>query len=298
MKIGVSTGYLEDYWKGWPFEGKQMGGSERIVTELAAALAAQHHQVTVRLPRDADDRVWRGVRWRGHHAPSEQYDLLFCFDDYDRRDNGVRTALVACRSDAPLHVNFDELIFLSKTHAQLMGHPGRPAVGGGVNLEDYKTPLKRSPGLVICTSSPDRCPQARRIGSAVQGRFIHTYRTVMGEGHEYTREDLVRIQQQAMAHIYPLDPVRPSDFFSMSVLESLAAGTPVIVSDADAMPELWDGAAIVLPRPIDLGQWVEVVDELMIDMDIWKTRSWAGRERAKQYDWSVVALRYLRAACG
>jgi hypothetical protein len=150
--------------------------------------------------------------------------LLFCADDFDRKDEADRTVLVACRSDPPPRTDFDEMVFLSRTHAELMGHPTRPFVGGGVDLADYRAPLPRVPRRVICTSSPDRCAQASAIGAAFD--FVHTYRPVGGVGHEYTRDELVRIQQTAMVQIYPLDPRRPSDMYSMSVLEAMAAGTP------------------------------------------------------------------------
>ena len=40
MRVGWSTGYHENYWGDWA-TSKQIGGSERIVVESAAALAAQ-----------------------------------------------------------------------------------------------------------------------------------------------------------------------------------------------------------------------------------------------------------------
>ena len=104
------------------------------------------------------------------------------------------------------------------------------------------------------------------------------------------------VQRTAQVLIYPLDPRRPSDFFSMAVLEALAAGTPVIVSDADAMPELWSDAAVVLPRPVDLGEWYETVDRVLTDRVMWRRLSAAGRERAQDFAWPLVAERYLEVA--
>ena len=68
-----------------------------------------------------------------------------------------------------------------------------------------------------------------------------------------------------MVQIHPCDPVKPSEFFCMSVLEAMAAGTPCVISDADALPELWSQAAIVLPRPIDYSEWTAEVEDLMDD---------------------------------
>lgn len=294
MRIGLTTGYREDFWKGWPWT-KQYGGSEHIVVELAKALAVAGHQVTVRLPRDQEPIVWEGVLWIGSESSACAFDLLYSFDDFAVRDTAQRTALVACRSDSPLHTDFNELIFLSAHHAKLMGHPGRPHVGGGVNLADYAVPKTRLPRRVICCSSPDRCGKAALIGRGFD--FVHSYRPIPGyTSIELSRSELIDLQQTAQVMIYPLDPVRPSDFFSMAVLEAMAAGTPVILSDADSMCELWEGAAIVLPRPVRLSQWHATVEELLGDREKWEHQQLMGYWCASHYDWPKVAQRYLEAA--
>lgn len=84
----------------------------------------------------------------------------------------------------------------------------------------------------------------------------------------------------------------------MAVLEAMAAGTPVVVSDADSMPELWSDAAIVLKRPIDLGEWYETVSELLDNPVLWKKHSIRGRRLSVRYAWDEVAKRYLEAAGG
>lgn len=295
MRVGWESGYYEMYWGDW-LTARQLGGSERIVVRVAEELAAQGHSVSVRLPYDTDERVRNGVRWRGLHSGAEQFDILFLADCFDRRDNGVRTCLVANRSDPPPHKDFDQRIYLSRTHAELMGDPSAPYVGGGVGLADYAVPKPRIPRRVICTSSPDRCPQASPIGRSFD--FRHTYKPVGNVGHEYTREEVIDLQRTAQVHIYPLDPRRPSDFFSMSVLESLCAGTPVIVSDADSMRELWSDAALVLPRPIDLGEWYATVEQLLSRPKWWAKWSALGQAKAKEYEWPKQAQRYLALALG
>ena len=295
MRIGIETGYLEDFWKGWPWT-PMCGGSEHLVVELAKEFAALGHTVTVRLPRDQDERVWENIRWLSHSARGESYDVLFSFDGFDLRGKGDKSILVACRSDPPVHTNFDRMVFLSRHHARLMGHPDSPSIGGGVRLSDY--PLtKRVAGRVLCTSSPDRCSMAFPIGEMFPG-FIATYRPVPGlpKTRELSRADLIQLQRTAMVTMYPLDPVRPSDFFSMAVCESLAAGTPVVVSDADSMKELWGGCTVMIPRPIHIAEWVEAIERLLYDKKHWASYSLLGRAVAQQHSWPVVAKRYLDVA--
>ena len=270
------------------------GGSERICVELACALAAQGHDVTVRLPYQMRSRVWRGVRWVSLDSAPERYDLLYLFDDFAQRDRGDAEALVACRSDPPPNTDFDSLIFLSKFHSVLMGHEGRPFVGGGVSLEDYAQPKTRLSRRVICTSSPDRCHRALAIGKAFD--FVHSYKAVADyPSVELDRAGLIDLQQTAQVLIYPLAPTRPSDFFSMAVLEAHAAGTPVIVSDADAMGELWSDSALVLPGSIRMSEWHMAVEDLLSDTRKWNDLHERGLRKAQDLTWDKQATRYLAA---
>ena len=293
MKIGWSTGYHEGYWGQWPWV-RMFGGSERIVVYTAIAQAKAGHEVTVRLPWDCQERIWEGVRWVGQDHASQKYDALFCADDFDKSDRSDRCALVACRSDAPRHTDFSALIFLSETHARFCGFAGSPVVGGGVDLADYARQRVRLPRRVICTSSPDRCPRAAVIGRAFD--FRHAYKPVQGfTTTEFDRPDLIAIQLSAQVMVYPLEPSRPSDFFSMAVLEAMASGTPVVVSDADSMRELWNDAAIVLPNPLRLSSWHEAIDGLLRDRNLWAHHSEAGIRLASVYTWDQQAVRYLAA---
>lgn len=296
MRIVLATGWYENYWGNW-FTAPMVGGSEHIVMNLAREFVRAGHDVTLRVPYERDRDEWSGARVLSVGSGVVHADVAFCFDQFDGADIGDRRVLVACRSDPPPHADFDELIFLSRTHARLMGHPDRPAIGGGVNLAEYAPPAQpRIPRRVVCTSSPDRCPAASAIGRGFD--FVHSYRPVRGlpPSVELSRPELVALQRSAQVLIYPLDPRRPSDFFSMAVLEAMAAGTPVVVSDADSMPELWSDAALVLPRPIDNGAWDEAVEELLGNRAAWRRHSMLGRALAERYDWPLVAARYLEVA--
>jgi hypothetical protein len=298
LKIALTSGYRECFWgRDW-FNAKQLGGSETIMVELAASLAMLGHEITVRLPYPlgARDILHRDVRWVGADAAVGRYDLLFSFDDFEVGDHADRTILVACRSDPPRHRDFDQRIYLSKTHAELVGDPDAPHIGGGVWLDAYADPLpavSRVPRRVIYTSSPDRGGHhAATIGKDFD--YVATYRGA----NELDRGDLRRLQRTAMVQIHPCDPRRPSEFYGLSILEAMAAGTPCVISDADALPELWSAAAIVLPRPIDYGEWWQQIDELMDDRDLWADASVAGLTVASEYDWLAQAKRYLEAADG
>lgn len=289
MNILFSTGWVENYWDGWPWS-KQYGGSENMLVEVACELAEEHN-VTVRLPYEREATDFRGVHWVGLSHPSLRGDVLFCFDDYERRDSGARTLLVATRSEPPRHADFDELIFFSRTHARLMGHASRPAIGGGVRLSEYAEDLPRIPNRVIYTSSPDRGGHhAAVIGKEYD--YVATYRGM----NELDHDAMVRLQKSAMVQIHPYDTSYESEFFCMSALEALAAGTPTILSDGPALAELWSDAAIILPRPIDYQDWSETISELLDDKAMWAEFSAAGKRLAQGYDWPIVARKFLDVA--
>ena len=174
-----------------------------------------------------------------------------------------------------------------------MGHASRPAIGGGVNLAEYAQPLARIPQRVIYTSSPDRGGHhAAVIGKDYD--YVATYRGM----NELDHDQMVALQKSAMVQIHPYDSPRESEFFCMSALEALAAGTPTILSDGPALVELWSEAAIILPRPIDYALWSETISELLDDTAMWAEFSDAGKRLAAQYDWPLVAAKYLEVASG
>jgi glycosyltransferase involved in cell wall biosynthesis len=270
-----------------------MGGSEWLLYNLAKEFARDGHEVTVRLPRHVPTllRGGRTVTWTGENETARQFDVLFCFDDFERKDTASRTVLVACRSDPPPHTDFNAMVFLSKTHARLMGYPDAPAIGGGVTLSDYYSPSPRVPRRVIYTSSPDR---GGHHAQAI-GRDFDFYATYRG-ANELFREDLIRVQKTAKVMIHPYDAPRESEFFCMSALECLAAGTPVILSDGPALVELWGDVATILPRPIRYSKWMWVIENLLANKDEWQRQSEAGQAKAVDFAWSRQAARYLAAA--
>ncbi|MEZ5499955.1 MAG: glycosyltransferase family 1 protein [Steroidobacteraceae bacterium] len=89
--------------------------------------------------------------------------------------------------------------------------------------------------------------------------------------------------------------VYPSAYegFGMPVLEAMACGAPVIALDNTAFPEFAGGIARLLPDA-HVATLVEGISGLLQDTDA-RTRMRAeGPIRAKDYDWSLIAARYMR----
>ena len=103
---------------------------------------------------------------------------------------------------------------------------------------------------------------------------------------------------------YPLDPVKFTEGFSVTVLDACAAGCIPVIAGVDAFPELWEGAARVIPgRPDAPGareEWIRTIVDVLLAGEPEKMalqeRAFA---RARQLSRRNVARRWnevLRAA--
>jgi glycosyltransferase involved in cell wall biosynthesis len=75
--------------------------------------------------------------------------------------------------------------------------------------------------------------------------------------------------------------------FGIPLVEAMALGTPVVVSDIPVFREV-AGAAGAYVDPEDVGGFVRAVRELD-DPEVWAERSAAARERAAHYSWEASA---------
>ncbi len=76
--------------------------------------------------------------------------------------------------------------------------------------------------------------------------------------------------------------------FGLPVVEAMAAGVPVLVSDSGALPETGGEAALVLPAG-DPAAWAEGIQRLLGDPELAETMRRRGRERAAGLTWERTA---------
>jgi len=103
-------------------------------------------------------------------------------------------------------------------------------------------------GLHLVTS--DRADELRRyIENPPEGVIFHG-----GIG----QWELAKAQLKCSTMCYPCDPVQPTEGFSMTILEGIAAGLNVLTTDADAFGELWSDqpGVTMLPLPVNDDLWV------------------------------------------
>lgn len=90
--------------------------------------------------------------------------------------------------------------------------------------------------------------------------------------------------------------VFPSVFegFGLPVLEAMACGTPVMISDASSLPEVAGEAGQKLP-PHDITAWSDALNRAMNDSNWRDQASQRGLVEAQRYSWQTTAQQTLRS---
>lgn len=117
---------------------------------------------------------------------------------------------------------------------------------------------------------------------------------------ELPKEQLIGLQRVQHVHVMPSDPPNQgSQIHGMSQLESARFGTPLILSDTEAFPEVFGAAADILPLPGSYmedkqrrttpADWADVIECVMNDESAYREMHDASLELARQNTWDVVA---------
>ena len=88
----------------------------------------------------------------------------------------------------------------------------------------------------------------------------------------------------------------PSVFegFGIPVLDAMACGTPVIVSDASSLPEVAGNAGLTLP-PLATEQWTQALSRAYSDANWRKKATQQGFVEAKRYSWQLTAVETINS---
>jgi glycosyltransferase involved in cell wall biosynthesis len=98
--------------------------------------------------------------------------------------------------------------------------------------------------------------------------------------------DLAAVLAGATALVAP----SRAEGFGLPVLEAMAAGVPVVSSDAPALVEVGGGATVVTPVG-DADALARALADVVADDDLRHSLAERGRLRAADFSWSAVATR-------
>jgi glycosyltransferase involved in cell wall biosynthesis len=107
-------------------------------------------------------------------------------------------------------------------------------------------------------------------------------------------EQLAALYRCATVFAYPSD----YEGFGLPVLEAMAAGAPVVISDADALLEVAGDAARVAPRGPGLAAGLAAAFRSLADADARAALVEAGRARAAEFGWDRTAAGVAAAVEG
>ena len=112
----------------------------------------------------------------------------------------------------------------------------------------------------------------------------------LGFASHLSDEELRQLYRLALLTIVP----SRAEGFSIPIVESFAAGTPVVVSNVDAHPELVaDSSLRFFPEQPD--ELSRIIDEIAGDESIWKRAQASGAQVWPQYTEGAVAQRFFNA---
>ncbi|MCU0479936.1 MAG: glycosyltransferase family 4 protein [Anaerolineae bacterium] len=139
-------------------------------------------------------------------------------------------------------------------------------------------------------------PRHERLPLLLGGGKGWLYDAIFARIERYGLEDEVRLlgflpqdelpfwYNSAEAFLYP----SIFEGFGLPVLEAMACGVPVVISDASSLPEVGANAGLCLP-PLDVEAWRDALARIYADAD-WRTGASArGIDEARRYSWQKTA---------
>ena len=101
-------------------------------------------------------------------------------------------------------------------------------------------------------------------------------------------EDLPALYSLAEMFVFP----SLYEGFGLPPLEAMACGTPVITSNVSSLPEIVEGAGIMI-NPLDIDELAQAIDNLLTDSALQRELCEKGIERAKAFTWRATAEKLL-----
>lgn len=257
-----------------------------------------HHPITRdrQLALDAaPDKLHRSLvkRWYAFHRMqmrvARRLDCLTCPSLSSKADIVDAFGLDAGRIH-PIPLGVDQTIFrpmrnVPRARRRLISTASAdtPLKGLPVLLQAYHTLIRDDPELELVIVGKLRNGAARQMLDALDLRD----RVVFKSG--LSREELAREFNMATIAITP----SLYEGFGLPAAEAMSCGTPVIVSDGGALPEVAGVAGMIVPKG-DPDALADAIRKLLNDPKQCEAVAKACLQRARaKFDWTAIAPRYI-----
>jgi len=106
-----------------------------------------------------------------------------------------------------------------------------------------------------------------------------------------SRVQMIQEMNEAQILAYTCDPVLYTEGFSVSIMEACASGTLPIITDADALGEIYGGSVPMVTRPFSdhIGEYTDLLIRSLTDPDFRNGNIKLSRELADNYTWYSIA---------
>ena len=275
-------------------------GVLRIQDKLGVPLVTMiHHPITQdrRLAIDAAKDYkhrWLARRWYAFHRMqirvSRKLNLLTCPSEHSKQDIVKAFGISPERMNViPLGVDqeaFHPMPEVEKRPEQIIttASADTPLKGLHILLQAYHQILKTRPEAELVVIGKLRKGQAKQTLQALQLQDKVTFRS------DLTRTELAEAFNRASVAVTP----SLYEGFGLPAAEAMSCGTPIIVTDGGALPEVAGKAGIIVPRG-DSNALAEAILDLFGDANKRDRVATACLERAQaQFSWQTVAPHYLQ----
>jgi glycosyltransferase involved in cell wall biosynthesis len=129
--------------------------------------------------------------------------------------------------------------------------------------------------------------RARQIGELLNQPGVELIDSV-------PNQQMYRELAQARALAYTCDTISFTEGFSVSIMDACATGCVPIISDVDALYEIYKDAALIVPgRPRDTGhEWINLLTEVLLNDQFAAAASERARNFARFFDRKIIAAQF------
>ena len=106
------------------------------------------------------------------------------------------------------------------------------------------------------------------------------------------QQKLSQLQINSDAWLYPFDPIQPTETGCITAIENTAAGNPLITTDADCMESEFGEVGEIVPLPFDVELYVDTVERVMTDKELYEHLQTQGFSLASSRDWPLIARQW------
>ncbi|MXU65950.1 glycosyltransferase family 4 protein [Oceanomicrobium pacificus] len=143
--------------------------------------------------------------------------------------------------------------------------------------------------VVVGQQSEQLLPRAAEAGVGEQFRALPTIRNAQGREMRFPPDELVDLYAAADILAFP----SMSEGMPLTIIEAMAAGTPVVGNDVPGIADMIeDGADGVLCEARNPGAMADAISGILGDTALAASLSSRGREKAQQFDWDAVSATY------